>query len=67
MRNTYVVTYRGPNGRIKAQELSADTYFDAAVAVRLAHHVRYSDIISNVIKELGRVHRIGNNAFVMAR
>ena len=65
MRNTYTVTYRTYGGRIKAQELSADTYFDAAVAVRLAHHLKYSDIISNVIKELGRVRRIGRNTLVL--
>ena len=67
MRNTYRVTYHGRNGRIRADELLADTYFDAAAAVRLSHHLKSSDIISNVIKELGKVRRIGNNAFVMAR
>ena len=64
MRNTYVVTYRSYGGRIRAQELSADTYFDAAVAVRLAHRLKYSDIISNVIKELGKARKIGRNVFL---
>ena len=67
MRNIYTVTYRSGNGRIKAQELSADTYFDAAVTVRLSHRLKYSDIISNVIKELGRGRRLGREAFAVGK
>ena len=67
MRNIYTVTYRSYSGRIMAQELSADTYFDAAVAVRLSHHLKYSDIISNVIKELGRGRRAVKEALAIGR
>jgi hypothetical protein len=50
MRNTYTVTYRS-SGRIKAEELPADTYFDAAAAVRQSHHLKASAIISNEIRD----------------
>lgn len=59
MRNTYRVTYRSCTGRIKAEELPADTYFDAAAVVRQSHHLKFSEIISNVIKDTGKGHKIG--------
>jgi hypothetical protein len=51
MRNTYKVTYRNPIGRIKTEELAADSLFDSAAAVCQAHKLQYADIVSNVIKE----------------
>ncbi len=62
MRNTYRVTYRSSKGRIKAEELSADTHFDAAVTVRQTHQLKFSDIISNEIKDRGTGRKIGRRA-----
>ncbi len=53
MRNTYRVTYRGSDGKIKAEELPADTHFDAAVTVRQTYRLKFSDILSNEIKDRG--------------
>ena len=54
MRNTYKVEYRSKSGRIKTDELAADSPFDSAAAVCHAHHLKSDNIISNVIKEKGR-------------
>lgn len=67
MRNIYRVTYRSRNGRIKAEELPADTHFDAAAAVRQSHHLKASDIISNVIKDTAKAWNIGRRVFVNDR
>ena len=53
MRNIYRVTYRSSNGRIKAQDLPADSLFDSAIAVCQSHHLKTLDIISNVIQSEG--------------
>ena len=63
MRNTYTVTYRCYNGRIKAEELSADTYFDAAALVRLSHRLEFADIISNVIKDVAKAQKPGKRKY----
>ncbi len=53
MRNTYRVTYRSCSGRIKAEDLAADSLFDSAAAVCQSHHVNTADIISNVVQSEG--------------
>jgi hypothetical protein len=60
---TYIVTYRKHSGRILKEERLADTHFDAAAAVRQSHHLKASDIISNVIKDTGKVWGIGRRTF----
>ncbi len=67
MRNTYRVTYRSRNGRIKAEELPADTLFDAADSVRQTHQLKFSDIISNEIKDAGKARKMGRRAFLNDR
>ena len=63
MRNTYRVSYRSCGGRIKTEDLLADSLFDSAAAVCQSHHLKSSDIISNEIKEAGKVRKIGRKAF----
>jgi len=63
MRNTYRVSYRSCNGRIKTEDLSADSLFDSAAAVCQSHHLKSSDIISNVITDTGKGRKIGRKAF----
>jgi hypothetical protein len=57
MRNTFKVTYRSLVGRIKTDELAADSLFDSAVAVCQAHKLKSDDIISNVIKDRWKAKR----------
>jgi hypothetical protein len=62
MRNIYRVTYRSHSGRIKAEELPADTHFDAAITVRQTHQLKFSDIISNEIMGTGMGRKPGRKA-----
>ena len=54
MRNTFRVTYRSLVGRIKTDELAADSLFDSAASVCQSHKLNSEDIISNVIKDRGK-------------
>jgi hypothetical protein len=54
MRNTFRVTYRSLVGRIKTDELTADSLFDSAASVCQAHKLKSDNIISNVIKDRGK-------------
>ena len=62
MRNTYRVSYRSGSGRIKTEDLQADSLFDSASAVCQSHHLDSSDIVSNVIKEMGKGRKIVRKA-----
>ena len=63
MRNTYRVSYRSRSGRVKNEDLQADSLFDSAASVCQSHHLKSSDIVSNVIKEMGKARAIGKKAF----
>ena len=67
MRNTYRVSYRIGNGRIKTEDLMADSLFDSAASVCQSHHLKSSDIISNVIKDAEKGHTIVRKAFKNVR
>jgi hypothetical protein len=53
MTNIYKVTYRNCSGGIKTENLPASNYFDSAAAVCQSHHLKTTDIISNVIQSEG--------------
>ena len=51
MRSTYRVTYRSRGGRVKTEDLQADSLFDSAASVCQSHHLDSSDIVTNVVKD----------------